>query len=142
MSETILRTGTWQPQLLYLISTLVQSTSNTLNIGAQLGLEAIIMAKLSPKGKGFVFEPYSVSYRMLVKSIYINGLAERVTAYRLAAGARSEELKLKIDRHNTGHSHIHYGAFDAEDEFEAVRCERVDVVVPKEVSFDFALIDV
>lgn len=61
-----------------------------LNIGAQLGLEAVLMGLLSEGGKVYAFEPYSVSYRMLVKSVYINDLASRVICYRLAAGARSE----------------------------------------------------
>ena len=29
---------------------------------------------MNGKGKIYVFEPYSVSYRMLVKSVYINQL--------------------------------------------------------------------
>lgn len=82
-----------------------------INIGAHVGLEAILMGKLSEGGKVYVFEPFSVSYRMLVKSVYINDLASKMTCFRLAAGARSEELRLKIDPSNTGHSHISYGAY-------------------------------
>lgn len=48
------------------------------------------MGKLAKGGKVYAFEPFSVSYRMLVKNVYLNDLAEAVTCYRLAAGARSE----------------------------------------------------
>jgi hypothetical protein len=79
------------------------------------------MSRLATSGRLYVFEPYSVSYRMLVKSIYLSGLDQRTTAFRLAAGARAEELKLKIDAYNTGHSHIHYGPPNDAEEFESVR---------------------
>lgn len=75
VSETILIRGSWEAQLLYLIAKIVKPGMNILNLGAQLGEEALLMGKLlEGKGKIYVFEPYSVSYRMLVKSVYINDL--------------------------------------------------------------------
>lgn len=38
VSESILQTGTWQPQLLFLIATLIDKADNIINLGAQLGL--------------------------------------------------------------------------------------------------------
>ena len=61
---------------MFLIAELVQPNMQILNLGAQIGEEAILMGKLlQGQGKIYVFEPYSVSYRMLVKSVYINDLA-------------------------------------------------------------------
>jgi len=96
--------------LLYLIAQLVTPGMQVLNLGAQLGEEAILMGKLlEGKGKIYVFEPYSVSYRMLVKSVFINDLSDTITCYRMAAGDHEHQLRLKIDNENTGHSHLFMG---------------------------------
>ena len=72
------------------------------------------MAKIIGKGKVFVFEPFSVSYRMLVKNVFINDLDHIIECFHLAAGDRSHEMRLEIDSSNTGHSHlVQGGASDA-----------------------------
>lgn len=46
-----------------------------LNVGAQTGLEAVVMGKLvGAKGRLFVVEPYSFSYGLLVRNIQLNDL--------------------------------------------------------------------
>ncbi len=57
-------------------------------------------------GKIFMFEPYSTSYRMLVKNLYLNGFADISKAYRLGAGDEGKKMKLWIDSENTGHSNF------------------------------------
>lgn len=38
-----------------------------------------------PKGKLFIFEPYSVSYNMVLKNVYLNGLGDMATVYNVGA---------------------------------------------------------
>ena len=54
----------------------------------------------------YVFEPYSLSYRLMVKNIYLNGLQDITKTYRLGAGMVNKESLLKVDSFNTGHSSI------------------------------------
>ena len=67
------------------------------------------MGKLIGHGKIYVFEPYSISYRILVKNVFINDLSDMIVCYRLAAGDRHHQLRLNIDHDNTGHSHLVQG---------------------------------
>lgn len=54
VSEKILVRGTWEPQIHLLISKLVKPNQIVLNLGAQLGEEAILMGKLM-EGKGKIY---------------------------------------------------------------------------------------
>ena len=69
-----------------------------LNLGAQLGEEALLMGKvMEGRGKIYAFEPFSVSYRMLVKSVYLNKLEHMFVCLRMAAGDRKHSMRLEID---------------------------------------------
>ena len=49
------------------------------------------------RGKIYAFEPFSVSYRMLVKSVYLNKLEHMFVCLRMAAGDRKHSMRLEID---------------------------------------------
>ena len=94
VSETILASGSWQPQLVHLVSQLVSAGDIVVNLGAHVGLEALLMGQIvrnSPTKKGhiYAFEPYSASYRLLVKNVFINGLEDVISCYRLAVGSNT-----------------------------------------------------
>ena len=61
---------------------------------------------IGPSGKMYIFEPYSASYRILTKNIYLNGLSDNTKAYRLGAGDEQNKMKLWVDYENTGHSNF------------------------------------
>lgn len=66
-----------------------------LNVGAQVGLEAIIMGKIiGEEGRMFVVEPYSISYSLLTKNIHLNNLQEIATLYNIAASDKKSFSKL------------------------------------------------
>jgi hypothetical protein len=58
------------------------------------------------EGEMFIFEPYSASYRILTKNIYLSGLSSVTKAYRLGAGGEQRKMKLWVDSENTGHSNF------------------------------------
>lgn len=63
VSRTIANTGTWEPDFIGLLGKLVKQGDVVLNVGAQTGLEAIVMGKLvGDKGRLFIVEPYSFSF--------------------------------------------------------------------------------
>ena len=61
---------------------------------------------IGEEGEMFIFEPYSASYRILTKNIYLNGLSSVAKAYRLGAGDERRKMKLWVDSENTGHSNF------------------------------------
>jgi hypothetical protein len=62
VSSQIAASGTWEPGYIALIGHIVKPGNSVLNLGSQSGLEALVMGKIvGPKGKLFIFEPYSFS---------------------------------------------------------------------------------
>jgi hypothetical protein len=59
---------------------------------------------IGESGLMFIFEPYSISYKIAVKNIYLNGLESISRVYKIGAGEGKSKMKLWIDSDNTGHS--------------------------------------
>ena len=76
VSQSIAALGTWEPHYIRLMGYIVKPGMNVLNLGSQVGLEAIVLGKIIGRsGKLFIFEPYSISYQILSKNIELNGLS-------------------------------------------------------------------
>jgi predicted O-methyltransferase YrrM len=87
VSRSILDKGTWQPELIHVMVMFIQPGQTFLNLGTQTGLEAVILGKIvGNSGHLYLFEPSSVSYRILLKNIFINDLEDITHAYRVGAG--------------------------------------------------------
>ena len=79
-----------------------------LNVGCHIGLEAMVLGQiLGPTGKLFFFEPYSVSYRILQKNIFLNKLNRISTMFKMAVSNKELKGVLWVDPKNTGASEIH-----------------------------------
>ncbi len=78
-----------------------------LNIGSHIGLEAIVLGKLiGEKGRLFIFEPFSVSYNMVLKNVYLNSLGDITTVYNVGASNKYSTGYINVDTSNTGGSEI------------------------------------
>jgi hypothetical protein len=75
-----------------------------------------------------IFEPYSISYKMAVKSLHLNGLEPISRVYKIGAGERKSFMKLWIDHDNTGHSSLVEEQF-SQKAYEEVEVDRVDSIV-------------
>lgn len=86
VSKLIERTGTWEIHFISLIGHIVKPGFNILNLGSQTGLEALVMGKIiGPTGKLFIFEPYSISNKIVTANIELNKLQNITTIYKVGA---------------------------------------------------------
>ena len=146
VSKEIQNRGHWQPRNVRAMSKFVKEGSSILNIGAHVGLQAIVLAeKVGPKGKLYIFEPTELTYQILVKNIYLNQLEEITTVYKMGASDKLSVGISEIRLANTGGSQIKTANFtkkiSPDVTYEQVILDRADKILPKAAVIDFALID-
>ena len=101
----------------------------------------------------FFFEPYSTSFRILKKNIFLNNLHRISTMFKMAVSNRRQEGYIFVDNINTGGSEIHtdetaktFKGIDHSNRRnvyeEPVIIDTVDSVMPKDVKPNFILMDV
>ncbi len=75
VSKFIREKGRYDVAQMRFIKGVLKAGDNVINLGSQTGLEAIYMGKLiGPSGKLFIFEPYSVSFTIVRKNMFLNNL--------------------------------------------------------------------
>ena len=147
VSGHIKNIGTWEPNYIRAMAKLVKEGDVLLNIGSHIGLEMIVLGRgVGPKGKMYLFEPLDFTYAMLIKNVYLNQLEDITVAYKMGAGKAYSKGISEVTTQNTGGSRI-----STDPNFQAVPkplttyheivVDRADNVLPKDVKFDFALID-
>ena len=90
ISRSIQDFGAWEPLLVgHVLATLrAHAGSRLLDLGGNIGIYALAAAAA---GHGVdVWEPMPQSARMLLRSAQVNGFADRLTLYPIAAGNRSD----------------------------------------------------
>ena len=55
-------------------------------------------------GKLYIFEPYSASFQMIKKNVYLNGLGNITTLYKVAASNKEGKSQIQVRYWNTGGS--------------------------------------
>jgi len=117
-----------------------------MNVGAHVGLESMVYSRIAgPTGRLFIFEPFSVPYRMLEKNVYINGLRNRTTLYKVAASNKKGKGEILVNYDNIGGSRVQSDGSVKSYPYEYkedIDIDLVDNVMPEDVKVDFALIDV
>ena len=105
VSESIRNTGSWQPSNIRVLTRFVKEGDTVINIGSHVGLEALIMGKIiGSKGTLFIMEPFSITYNMVFKNVYLNGLANIATVYNVGASNKYSKGIISVDNINTGGS--------------------------------------
>ncbi len=105
VSRMISNYGVWEGGMAYLMKKIVKEGDHVLNLGSQSGMEALMMAqKVGPTGKVFIFEPYSFSYKMMRKSVILNGFNKWTTTYNIGASNKFGIGKIQVNFGNTGGS--------------------------------------
>ncbi len=68
IGQKLLRVGTFERAEISIIERILKEDSVSIDIGANIGTHSLFMAKISPKGKVFAFEPSRETYRLLLKN--------------------------------------------------------------------------
>ena len=59
---------------------------------------------IGSKGTLFIMEPFSITYNMVFKNVYLNGLANIATVYNVGASNKYSKGIISVDNINTGGS--------------------------------------
>ncbi len=115
-------TGELDRKITWICSKLIRPGDTVLDIGANIGIVTLWMAKLvGPEGRVHAFEPNPRMIRLLKQVMQRNSLTN-VTLHAIALGPESGNLKLHIPKFNAGMaSLIHHRDMPG--------CEGVDVAV-------------
>ncbi|MGH2719702.1 MAG: FkbM family methyltransferase [Actinomycetota bacterium] len=78
--------GRYEPGVMRAVSRVLGRSSVSFDIGANIGVFAVVMARLSPKGMVYAFEPASETHEFLVRNLSRNSpsnfVAEQAAAYK------------------------------------------------------------
>lgn len=72
-----------------------------IDIGANIGLYTVLLGQRPQIKTVFAFEPVRRNYAQLLGNVFVNGLANKVDAYRLALGSESGCVTMHIDPNST-----------------------------------------
>lgn len=107
VSGVIRATGLWEGRNIRTMARFIKEGQVILNIGSHVGLEAIVFGKIvGASGKLHVIEPYSSSYNMLLKNIYLNNLQHISHVYNVGASNKPGSGFISVSMQNTGGSEI------------------------------------
>jgi FkbM family methyltransferase len=99
--------GEWSELELRLFKTFLSPDSNIVEVGANLGLHSVPLAKFASGGKVVCFEPQRIVFQLLCANIALNDLTN-VFAYNIAASDEERELAIQSSDYETPWN---YGAF-------------------------------
>lgn len=91
-----LSTRTFEPEISYLIQTLIDEDDVILDIGANVGLHTVRFAQLAHKGHVYAFEPVKEMAKRLSQNCSLNRV-ENVTIVDCALGVRNETLPISVN---------------------------------------------
>ena len=105
VSGVIRATGLWEGRNIRTMARFVKEGQVILNVGAHVGLEAIVFGKIvGPTGQLHVVEPYSSTYNMLLKNVYLNNLQNISHVYNVGASNKKDTGIISVSMQNTGGS--------------------------------------
>jgi len=77
-----------------------------IDIGANIGLFSITIAKKYPNIKIYAYEPFEENYKVLLKNIEINGIKNIIPSNKFVANKSNEKIKMRGTPANFGGSEI------------------------------------
>ncbi|MBI2317857.1 MAG: FkbM family methyltransferase [Betaproteobacteria bacterium] len=102
--------GEWSEMEVKLFRKILTPQSNVVEIGANLGLHTVPLAKTAAKGSVICFEPQRILFQMLCANAAINDLTN-VFAYRAAVSDSGRETRIQSSDYETPWN---YGSFSIE----------------------------
>lgn len=130
--------GVWEPWQLTLMQRIIGPEFNCVDIGANIGINAMYMARRCPQGRVVAFEPFDAIFRVLQKNIESNRLTNvtainkgisdagrtlhMVTNVGMVGGAHIEESTVAVEGHVGGD----FRFARLEDELSAQGIDQID----------------
>jgi FkbM family methyltransferase len=99
--------GEWSELELRLFRTFLTPDSNVVEVGANLGLHSVPLAKFASRGRTICFEPQRIVFQLLCANIALNDLTN-VFAYQMAVSDEERELTIQSSDYETPWN---YGSF-------------------------------
>ncbi len=102
--------GTWEPEVVYAITTAVKAGMKIADIGAHIGYYTLLLTRCAgPSGCVVSFEPSPANYALLKKNVELNCLPN-VRLFPEAVFSRTGEITINVpeDVHNSGDASIRH----------------------------------
>ena len=137
IGEIVRSGGTYQPQIMRALRSLMPEDGVAFDIGANIGVFVVAMSRLAPRGRIYAFEPAPESYDYLVRNVDANQAANAVTE-RLAVYDRTGDVPFVFSTDAPTGSFVDPGSDGAAIQVGAVRLDdyvdrqgltRVDLVM-------------
>jgi FkbM family methyltransferase len=84
--------GSYEPHVIQLLAKVLAPDSICLDIGANIGVIALVMARIARSGRVYAFEPGATNYQYLVENAAANGL-DNVVAIKLGLLDRTTDVE-------------------------------------------------
>ena len=107
--QKYIKTKHWSTQTLEIVKKQVnESTVNVtyIDVGANIGLTVIPIAKLEKITSCIAFEPEAENYNLLCINSILNGVSEKITTYNNAVSDSNGNLEIEISPNNFGDNRI------------------------------------
>jgi FkbM family methyltransferase len=84
----------------------IRPGDTVLDVGAFVGHYTLLAArKVGPMGRVVAIEPFSLTYRILIEHLLLNGFLDRVDLWPIAAGNGDSFIKIYYQRHDPVRGH-------------------------------------
>lgn len=130
--------GEWAEVEVQIFRSLLQPNDNVIEVGANIGMHAVPLAKTIPQGKLFCFEPQRIIHQILCGNVALNQLTN-VKIYQQAVGS-SGGGRIEIETSDYSNT-WNYGSFSLEKGFSSestfegnTTLETVEIVALDEVT--------
>lgn len=105
IAPVVLREQTWEPWQLEMYRRTIQKSWTCVDVGANVGVNAIAMSRCASDGKVHAFEPVELTHSLLLRNIEHNEISN-VTPYKFALGAEAGTATIWANRAELGRASI------------------------------------
>ncbi|AHG76520.1 hypothetical protein X875_1250 [Mannheimia varigena USDA-ARS-USMARC-1388] len=123
--------GEWSEVEVTVFQQLLKPTSNVIEVGSNIGMHAVPLAKIAHQGKVICFEPQRIIFQQLCCNLALNDITN-VESYRLGVSEEADTFEIEGSDYNTAWN---YGSFSLDKGFSTehafdgkVQKERIDVI--------------
>jgi len=123
VTPSLLMRGVWEPEATALFQRLIRPGDTVLDLGAHLGVYALLAARgVGPGGQVHAFEPNARYADLATRSLSVNGFAGHARVHELALGEAEGQAELVFSWAWGGGGHVAIDRAEAKPEQERQPC--------------------